>query len=134
VVQLPSKALGSDGRVLVIGEGDRLEAVEVTLLRRQGDDVLVRARGLAGRQVVKERTPLLGAGIKVRPLAPAGAEAATDEPQTVALTAERRAKLVAFVEANKRMPADAKERILNALKEEQVPTQMVQRLEDRMGS
>lgn len=32
------------------------------------------------------------------------------------------------------MPADAKERILNALKEEQVPTQMVQRLEDRMGS
>ncbi|MEC8195533.1 MAG: HlyD family efflux transporter periplasmic adaptor subunit [Pseudomonadota bacterium] len=134
VVQLPSKALGSDGRVLVIGEGDRLEAVEVTLLRRQGDDVLVRARGLAGRQVVKERTPLLGAGIKVRPLNPAGADAAPAEPQTVALTAERRAKLVAFVEANKRMPADAKERILNALKEEQVPTQMVQRLEDRMGS
>lgn len=134
VVRLPSKALGSDGRVLVVGEGDRLEAMEVTLLRRQGDDVLIRARGLAGRQIVKERTPLLGAGIKVKTLAPGGAEAAPAEPETVALSPERRAKLVAFVEANNRMPADAKNRILDALKEEQVPTRIVQRLEDRMGS
>jgi len=134
VVRLPSKALGSDGRVLVVGEGDRLEAMEVTLLRRQGDDVLIRARGLAGRQIVKERTPLLGAGIKVRALAPGGDNSAPAEPQTVALSPERRAKLVAFVEANKRMPADAKNRILDALKEEQVPTRIVQRLEDRMGS
>jgi len=73
VVRLPASALGSDGEVLLIGEGDRLEALPVELVRRQGDDVLVRAAGLDGRDVVKARTPLLGAGIKVNPLR--GAEA-----------------------------------------------------------
>lgn len=135
VVRLPSKALGTDSSVLVLSQEDRLETIPVTLLRRQGDDVLLRARDLAGRRVVLERTPLLGAGIKVKPLdqSPGAQPAAPVEPETVELSEERRARLVAFVEANDRMPADAKERVLNALKEPKVPAQMVQRLEARMG-
>ena len=59
-----------------------------------------------------ERTPLVGAGIRVRPLGEevVAEDAAPTVPATIALTAERRAKLIAFVESNTRMPARAKER------------------------
>ncbi|MDX1781571.1 MAG: biotin/lipoyl-binding protein [Thalassovita sp.] len=132
VVRLPSKALAADGTVLVLTEGDRLEQMPVTLVRRQGDDILVRARGLAGRDVVRERTPLLGAGIKVRPLQPE-ATREVEEPETVELSDERRARLMEFVKANQFMPEDVKTRLLAALQAPRVPAQMVERLESRMG-
>ncbi|MGH1353885.1 MAG: efflux RND transporter periplasmic adaptor subunit [Thalassovita sp.] len=132
VVRLPATALDAADRVLVLGEGDRLQSVDVRLIRRQGDDVLVRSADLLGREVVAERSPLLGVGIKVRPLR---GEAATtiEEPEMVELTDERRAKLVAFVEANTRMPADIRTRLLRGLEKDKVPAAMVERLESRMG-
>ncbi|MDA7429990.1 HlyD family efflux transporter periplasmic adaptor subunit [Primorskyibacter aestuariivivens] len=133
VVRLPSSALDADNEVLVLGEEDRLEELQVTLLRRQGDDVLVRGPGLRGRDVVAERTPLLGAGIKVRPLRPGDAAAAPEEPEMLVLSDERRARLRAFVEANTRMPKEARDRILAQLEQAKVPAQMVQRIEERMG-
>lgn len=132
VVRLPSSALDAAGEVLVLGDDDRLEEMPVTLLRRQGDDVLVRGPELRGRDVVAERTPLLGAGIKVRPLRP-GAAAAPDAPEMLELTEERRARLRAFVEANTGMPEEARARILSQLDQPKVPAQMVQRIEARMG-
>lgn len=75
VARLPATALGPLDRVLVIGDDERLKEVAVTLLRRQGDDVLVRTEDLNGAAVVAARTPLLGAGIKVRPIRQ-GSEAA----------------------------------------------------------
>ncbi len=132
VVRLPSKALASDGTVLVLGEGDRLEKLPVTLLRRQGDDILVRAPDLAGRQVVRERTPLLGAGIKVRPLRPEAARQVQDT-EMVALSEERRARLMSFVKDDRLMAEEVKTRLLTALQSPQVPAQMVQQLETRMG-
>ncbi|MEM8802418.1 MAG: HlyD family efflux transporter periplasmic adaptor subunit [Pseudomonadota bacterium] len=131
VARLPATAIDAAETVLVVGEGDRLEIAEVQLLRREGDDVLVRARGLAGREVVAERTPLLGAGIRVRPIRP-GAEAPSG-PEMVALDPDRRAKLVAFVEGNQRMPAEAKQRVLGQLQQTEVPLRVVERIESRMG-
>ncbi|MEX0367131.1 MAG: efflux RND transporter periplasmic adaptor subunit [Ruegeria sp.] len=132
VVRLPSSAVDAANTVLVLGAENRLESLPVTLLRRQGDDVLVRGAGLAGHEVVETRSPLLGAGISVRPLRPGQADEAA-EPEMVELTEERRAQLVAFVEANQRMPAEAKQRVLAQLAEARVPAQMVARLESRMG-
>lgn len=132
VVELPSSALDAQGRVLVVGEGERLEAVPVQLLRRQGDQVLVAGQAIAGRSVVTQLTPLLGAGIRVKPVG----ESVPEEPAApamVELTDERRAKLLAFVEGNQRMPADRKQRILDQLAQPLVPTQVVDRLEQRMG-
>ena len=77
VARLPATAVAADGTVLVLDEEGRLEAAPVTVMRRQGEDVLVRAPDLAGRQVVAERSPLLGPGIRVRLVGPA-AEAADD--------------------------------------------------------
>lgn len=132
VIRLPSSALDAAGEVLVLGDEDRLQVRSATLLRRQGDEVLVRGPDLRGAEIVAERSPLLGAGIKVRPLR------ATDDKAPKALdmlelTAERKAKLVAFVTANKRMPAAAKQRILAQLEKPKVPAQMVERIESRMG-
>ena len=132
VARLPASALNAANEVLVLADEDRLEVIPVNLLRRQGDDVLVRARGLQGRDVVAERTPLLGAGIKVRPLRDAG-QAVPEEPDMVELTEERRARLTAFVQANTRMPEEARQRILQQLSQSAVPAQVVERIESRMG-
>lgn len=131
-IRLPATALDAASEVLVLGPEDRLETMPVTLLRRQGDDVLVRAEALAGRQVVAERTPLLGEGIKVRPLAPQAA--AEQEPEAMLeLSTERRAKLVAFVEGSAAMPEAARARLLAQLAEPRVPARTVERIEARMG-
>ena len=132
VVRLPAAALDSGGDVLVVGPDDRLEAMSVTLLRRQGDEVLVRAPGLDGRQVVAARTPLLGPSVKVRPLEGETVQDAAPEPM-LELSEERRARLVAFIEGSRQMPDDAKARILARLAEPEVPARMVERIESRMG-
>lgn len=132
VALVPSTAVGADSSVLVVGEEDRLQRAEVELLRRQGDYVIIRARGLRGQTIVAERSPLLGAGIKVKPLLPGAGDAPPTPQEMVALDAERKAKLVAFVQGS-RMPADVKTRILTRLEEPEVPMEMVDRLESRMG-
>lgn len=132
VARLPATAVDAAGTVLVVGSEERLEPAAVEILRREGDDVIVLATEVAGREVVSERTPLLGAGIRIRPVRPGNAEAPT-EPETLALDPERRARLVAFVEGNPSMPDEAKARVLAQLREERVPIQMVERIESRMN-
>jgi biotin carboxyl carrier protein len=133
VALLPATAVDGAGTVLALGADDRLEVIAVEVLRRQGDDVIVAAGAIAGREVVAERSPLLGAGIRIRPLRPGTSAAAPAEPEFVELSAERRAALVAFVEGNDRMPPEAKARMLAQLAEDRVPAQTVARIEERMG-
>ncbi|MEO1604457.1 MAG: HlyD family efflux transporter periplasmic adaptor subunit [Pseudomonadota bacterium] len=133
VVRLPSSAYDPAGAVLVLGEGDRLERLTATLVRRQGDVVLVSGPDLEGREIVQSRSPLLGPGILVRPVR-RGAVPEQAGPEMVELSDERRARLVAFVEGNSRMPAEAKARVLARLNEPSVPVRMVQRIESQMGS
>ncbi|MBD3679731.1 MAG: HlyD family efflux transporter periplasmic adaptor subunit [Rhodobacteraceae bacterium] len=133
VALLPAAAVDAAGTVLVIGAEDRLESLPVEVLRRQGDDVIIRAGRVAGRKVVAERSPLLGAGIRVKSIQNDGAAAPAPEPEMLELDDERRAKLVAFVEGNQYMPKDVKERILSQLAQPMVPAQMVERIESRMG-
>lgn len=145
VAEVPAAAIGTDDMVLVLGPEDRLAAAPAELLRRQGDRAIIRVGALAGREIVTERSPLLGAGIKVRPIrATAGArvgdaamtapdEAAAIVGELIDLTPERRAGLVAFVEQSRQMPAEAKARVLAALRETRVPAEIVRRIEARMG-
>ncbi len=133
VTRLPATALGADQTVLLVGDEDRLEVAEVNLLRRQGDDVIVRAGNVIGREVVLERSQVLGAGIKVNPLR-GDPGAAPEAPALVELDADRRARMIAYVEANTRIPEEVKQRMLGQLQEAKVPAAMVERLESRMGS
>ncbi len=132
VARVPASAVDAAGTVLVVGEEDRLEVAEVQVLRREADDVLIRARGLAGREIIAERSPLLGAGIRVRPVRPDQASEPVQE-EFVELDPERRARLVSFIEGNQFMPAEAKARVLAQLKEDKVPARMIERIESRMN-
>jgi hypothetical protein len=113
-----------------------LEAAQVTLLRRQGDDVLVSVPPeLAGREVVVARTPVLGEGIRVNPFRrDADGRAEAEAPATIPLDPERRARLIAFVEGNSFIPDDVRSRMIEQLNAPEVPAQMVARIEARMGS
>ncbi|MDE0590830.1 efflux RND transporter periplasmic adaptor subunit [Halocynthiibacter sp. C4] len=141
VARVPALALNASGEVLVLGPEDRLQSVSVEVLRRQDDEVLIGADGHYGERIVAERSPLLGAGIKVRPLVAGqdqssegtNTEGAPPAAEMVTLTDERRAALVAFVESNQRMPQEARERILGQLAQPEVPVNVVDRLEQRMG-
>ncbi|WIY26286.1 efflux RND transporter periplasmic adaptor subunit [Parasedimentitalea psychrophila] len=133
VARLPASVLDANGTVLVLGPEDRLEQMQVELVRRQGDDVLIRGPGLAGREVVVGRTPLLGAGIKVRALRTGAALQPQPQAELIELSDERRARLTAIVEGNSRMPEAAKKRVLQQLAEAKVPAKLVTRIETRMG-
>jgi RND family efflux transporter MFP subunit len=132
VALVPATAVAADQTVLVVDEDDRLLSASVTLLRRQGDDVIVSVGDNAGATIVAERSPLLGAGIKVRPIRPGMVEE-EPAPEMITLDDERRAKLIAFV-TDGRMPDDVKARIIGQLEAEEVSSETVTRLERRMGS
>lgn len=133
VTELPATALDAAGRVLALDPEDRLTEVAVEVLRRQGDRVIVAPGALVGREVVAERSPLIGAGIKVRPVRPGDLTEARAEPEDVVLTEDRRAALIAAVEGNSQMPEDAKARVIEQLRQDRVPVQVIERIEARMG-
>lgn len=132
VALVPATAVAPDETVLVVGEEDRLRSAQVSLLRRQGDDVIIAVGEAAGATIVAERSPLLGAGIKVRPIRPGGVEP-EPEPEMITLDPDRRARLIAFVSEG-RMPDDVKARIISQLEADEVSSETVARLESRMGS
>ncbi len=140
VARVPATAVAADGTVLVVGADDRLESRQTRVLRRQGDDVIIAASGLEGVNIVSARTPLLGAGIGVRPVVAADADADPDPAQdasadsadNLTLDDDRRARLRAYV-TDSPMPDDAKARILAQLDQPQVPVATVERLENGMG-
>lgn len=131
VAIIPARAVDAAGKVLVLGPEDRLEEAQVEVLRRQGDTVIIRAPGLHGREIVAERTPLIGAGVRVRPLR--GQVEMPDAPETIELDEARRQKLIGFIENNGFIPADRKKRIIERLRADRVPAEMVRRIESRMG-
>jgi len=140
VAVVPATAVDAAGTVLVLNAESRLELAEVEVLRRQGDDVIIRAPGREGALIVAERSPVVGPGIRARALGgetPPGAEAPAEETAAedalVELSPERRARLIAFIEENDGMPADAKERVLAQLSQDRVPASTVERIESRMG-
>lgn len=133
VAALPSAALGAGDRVLVVGPEDRLEEVPVAVLRRQGDTVLISAAPLEGREVVAERTALLGPGIRVRPVRDGEGPTEGATRDHVALTPEHRARLILAVEENARLPAPVRARLLAQLAQDRVPAELVARLEARGG-
>ena len=132
VVKLPSTALDASNKVLLLGEGERLEEAQVKLMRRQGNEVIVRSRDLSGKEIVAQRTPVLGAGIKVKAIR-LGEENKVAEVEMLELTEERRAKLISAIETNGYIPKTVKERIIGQLTQPKVPADVVARIESRMG-
>ncbi|NVK35284.1 MAG: HlyD family efflux transporter periplasmic adaptor subunit [Rhodobacteraceae bacterium] len=148
VVRIPSAATNEDGQMLVITEDNRLEEIEVTVLRRMKDEVIVSDAPI-GRDYVIKRLPQLGKGLKVEPRnidvddqAPsaagdkavdasgASADTPIDESSFVTLEPARRAALIAMLK-DSAMPQQRKDTLLETLRQDKVPLEIVKRLEGR---
>jgi len=129
---IPATAATSSGEVLVVGEGNRLSAANVQILRKQGDDLIVRANSIAGQRIVKQRAPQLGVGIKIEPRG-GDAKPVLETNDDVVLTADQKAKMTEFV-TNSPMPDGPKQRILKRLETGSVPKRMFDRINANMGS
>ncbi|POF29760.1 efflux RND transporter periplasmic adaptor subunit [Roseibium marinum] len=149
VAVVPSSAVTEDGRLLIVGDGDRIREIRTTLLRRMGNEVVL-ADVPFGTDYVRERLPQLGTGLKVTPRRSGeeGAAPAADSPATarmseageegargdlVALDPERRAALIEQLNSSD-MPENRKARLLATLNQPMVPKDLIDRLEQRLGS
>lgn len=138
VAVVPSSAVTADGRILVVDDESRISERKVTILRRQGDTLIV-AGAPYGARYITERAPQLGPGVKVRPVdrapgsspRPGGGQDGDDE--RIALSDERRKALIAFVQNNRHMPEERKARLLHLLNQPEVPKRTIERLEARMA-
>lgn len=143
VARIPASAATEDGKIFLIGEGDRLEEVALKILRRLGDELIV-AEAPFGKTYVTARLPQLGPGIRVKPRLPddtrkkpeAGPKVAAREGNgagdTVQLDAERKAALIARIEQSP-MPERRKERLRQLLDQPEVPRDLIERIESGRG-
>ena len=137
VLELPSNALSGGNRILTLTDEDRLQEIEVSILRRNKNNVIIDATNVIGKEIVTNRTPLLGAGIKIKPIRLGGSKASSDaapEPEKITLDVERRQKMISFIEGNGYIPKTAKKKIIKALSEAEVPVKLIKRIESRMGN
>ncbi|PTQ75360.1 efflux RND transporter periplasmic adaptor subunit [Celeribacter persicus] len=139
VALIPASAVTTDGRMLLIGENNRLEEITITPLRHQGDELIVSDVPF-GQQYVTARALQLGPGIVVTPVAPAlatetapsatpAAAAPAPAADTIALDDTRRAAIVAFIEASEKMKPEKKEQFLEELSRPDVPRATVEKFE-----
>ena len=127
---MPASAIGQNDTILLVNAEDRLEERTVELLRRQGENIVVRSADLDGKEVVSKYSQLLGKGIKIKPIrAKVAGEEVFSGPEMVELDDKRRARLIAAVEANAYIPKNVKKKILTALSKKKVRADMIERLE-----
>ncbi len=154
IAVVPAAAVTEDGRLLVVAEGDRIEEIQATVLRRMGNEIIL-ADVPFGMDYVSERLPQLGTGLKVSPRkpsesrreerAPEVARGGGERPQRgprvseaggagdlVALEPERRAALIEQLNGSN-IPENRKARLLVLLNKPMVSKDLIERLEERRG-
>lgn len=132
VAVIPAAAVTTAGEVLLVGEDNRLQAATVQVLRKQGDNVLVKADAIVGRQLVLKRAPQLGVGIRVDPKSAGGL--VIEDEALVPLSEEKQKQIIAALERNRRVPPSVRERMLARVRTGEVPAQMAERLEAMLQS
>ena len=133
---LPASAVTIDGKLFIISNEDRLEEVSVNILRRQGEKVIVSGAPL-GAEYVMQRSPQLGAGLKVKPLRSSDlkngkASKSIDADTIVDLDQKKKSELLDFLESMDRMPENVKDRLIKEISSGKVSSKTLRRLEKRM--
>ncbi|GHC55815.1 efflux RND transporter periplasmic adaptor subunit [Neogemmobacter tilapiae] len=126
VAMIPAAALGGDGKILLLGAEDRLESFDVTTLHRQGDALIIDASALAGREVIRNRTALLGAGIKVNPVRP-------DEGAALQLDQAQKATLLAQIRAATQLDDAERAELMKLVEQDRVTDAALRDLQTRLG-
>ena len=132
VASVPAAAVTEEGELLIVND-DRLEAITVRVLRRMANNVVI-ADAPDNAVYVTDRAPQLGKGVKVKVIENGAAPAPADKPaDLVDLEPEKQEKMIAWVEANTKMPAEMKSRVLKRLRSGKAPQRMIDRISQRMG-
>jgi len=112
VIEVPATALTQANQVMAIGEDNRIETIDVRVVRNQGDRIILRAGELDGRTIISEISPQLGAGIRVEPRIKGNQT--LQAPQMVELSPKQQEQMRQNV-MNAGMPDRVKERILKQI-------------------
>lgn len=138
VAIIPASAATEDGRILLVDADSRVKEQKVSIVRRQGDNLVVTGVPF-GAQYVTERLPQLGPGVKVGtvnqavPIAVRPDTEKDSDEERIAISDERRKALIAFLKQTDHMPEERKARLLDLLNQPTVPKRVIENLEARMA-
>ena len=138
ITVLPSSAVTIDGKIFILEEDNRLKEIEVTILRRQGNEVIV-SGAPTDKEYVMQRSPQLGNGLKIKPLRKKDREISNSvnlskNNELVTISPEKQKKLINILDKLDRMPKSVKDRLYEEIYSGKIKAKTLKRLEKNMGN
>ena len=138
ITVLPSSAVTIDGKIFILEEDNRLKEIEVTILRRQGNEVIV-SGAPTDKEYVMQRSPQLGNGLKIKPLRKKDREISNSvnlskNNEFVIISSEKQKKLINIVDKLDRMPKSVKDRLYEEINSGKIKAKTLKRLEKKTGN
>ena len=138
ITVLPSSAVTIDGKIFILEEDNRLKEIEVTILRRQGNEVIV-SGAPNDKEYVMQRSPQLGNGLKIKPLRKKDREISNSvnlskNNELVTISPEKQKKLINILDKLDRMPKSVKDRLYEEINSGKIKAKTLKRLEKNMGN
>ena len=138
ITVLPSSAVTIDGKIFILEEDNRLKEIEVTILRRQGNEVII-SGAPTEKEYVMQRSPQLGNGLKIKPLRKKDKEISNSvnlskNNELVEISPEKQKKLINILDKLNRMPKSVKDRLYEEIKSGKIKAKTLKRLEKNMGN
>jgi len=138
ITVLPSSAVTIDGKIFILEEDNRLKEIEVTILRRQGNEVIV-SGAPTDKEYVMQRSPQLGNGLKIKPLRKKDREISNSvnlskNNELVEISPEKQKKLINILDKLDRMPKSVKDRLYEEINSGKIKAKTLKRLEKNMGN
>ena len=136
ITVLPSSAVTIDGKIFILEEDNRLKEIEVTILRRQGNEVIV-SGAPTDKEYVMQRSPQLGNGLKIKPLRKKDREISNSvnlskNNELVTISPEKQKKLINILDKLDRMPKSVKDRLYEQINSGKIKAKTLKRLEKNM--
>ena len=138
ITVLPSSAVTIDGKIFILEEDNRLKEIEVTILRRQGNEVIV-SGAPTDKEYVMQRSPQLGNGLKIKPLRKKDREISNSvnlskNNELVTISPEKQKKLINILDKLDRMPKSVKDRLYEEINSGKIKAKTLKRLEKNIGN
>ena len=138
ITVLPSSAVTIDGKIFILDEDNRLKEIEVTILRRQGNEVIV-SGAPTEKEYVMQRSPQLGNGLKIKPLRKKDREISNSvnlskNNELVTISSEKQKKLINILDKLDRMPKSVKDRLYEEINSGKIKAKTLKKLEKNMGN
>ena len=138
ITVLPSSAVTIDGKIFILEEDNRLKEIEVTILRRQWNEVIV-SGAPTDKEYVMQRSPQLGNGLKIKPLRKKDREISNSvnlskNNELVTISPEKQKKLINILDKLDRMPKSVKDRLYEEINSGKIKAKTLKRLEKNMSN